>query len=274
MTAIDNEARGRLRLWKAGLARRYATVEALCSGSIDTVSLVGNFIHRSSEIGRRRGFERLRKILANSASLEGVRLSGKMPTAVWSVLKPRESVSVNGSAAETQNCVTVNYLLISKVTDHEFAEGLWSVEVPDHALGRLMQRAPATDPSAVVLALHHTALRLCVTDVMPDNVVTASSFLIGAGRGAFICEIDSGFDVSVKEPTIFIRAITWIDDDQIRPDQIVLREREGSDGPRLGDTWLLPKPLRTTARQDNTLHMMGMSWVMPSESMLRPAGSA
>jgi hypothetical protein len=125
---------------------------------------------------------------------------------------------------------------------------LWSVEISDHALLRVLQRDPAADLDAVLLDVHRATLRLA-NDIATEADAAAaageerpSGFLVPAGDGVFICEFAAAFDRSVWEGMLAARAVTWLHNDQLHDDQ--RPEPEGKPGDRLGEGILLPAPLR------------------------------
>ena len=65
---------------------------------------------------------------------------------------------------------------------------------------------------------------------------------IKAGLGCFVGEFSVSEDVSIGgQLSTRVRVKTWLDDDQLHADQIVLCER-GAEGDRLGDGVLAPRP--------------------------------
>jgi len=251
---IDAATRGRLRQFKAELATRYARLDRL----IDTHGMDADmhaFANRSSATGRGRAFERVRRALATTgATLEGVRLTGKWPLAVWSILKPRDAVVRSDDPSDAQNCVTVNYILVGRFPNRlgNFAEGIWTLELPDHALGRLIQRQTEADPVADIRAAHHAAFRLRQNDVAPDGWFKRDfHFLLPAGPGAFVCFVVKGYYKSPNDDlSVHIRARTWLHTDQLRDDQTPVLD-DGAPGERLGDGWLLPEYLRSITLKDD-----------------------
>jgi hypothetical protein len=133
---------------------------------------------RGSVAGRRRAFAKLVRGFGAGAVLEGLRLEGAHPLAVWSMLKPRSSVLIDKDDFRPagQDGV-VNYVLAGALPPardgriYAVAEGLWSLEIPDHALGRVMHRAPNMTPEAIIAAAHHHLLRLRAAVVLPDRRV-------------------------------------------------------------------------------------------------------
>ena len=273
---IDAETRGKLRLWKAGLATRYAYLDRLVSNNTldDDASAIAL---RGSITGRQRAFDRIRRaILPSGAILEGLRLHGKHPIAAWSILRPRVGVAVDpDDPSYDQNCITVNYLLAGRLPGLQaLAEGLWSLEIPDHATGRLLQRHTVADPSSLLYAAHHAALRLRQTDVAPSNKADRTfRFLIPAGPGAFSCSLIAASDRSLGyQMGTHIRAFTWLNDDQLRDDQTPVID-DGLPGGRLGDGWLLPAPLRAIAVEHGTANVHVWKPGMP-ETLSSPMGRA
>jgi 5-enolpyruvylshikimate-3-phosphate synthase len=84
---IDAEVRGRLRQWKAELNKGYGVVGRLLDGQ-GALADREAFCLRGSPTGRQRAFSRISRTLASAgATLEGVRIDGRAPIAVWSMLK-------------------------------------------------------------------------------------------------------------------------------------------------------------------------------------------
>jgi hypothetical protein len=277
---IDAQARGQLHVWKAAAAQRFTLGEArwhtpeLQQASIDLVL-------RSSPEGRTRAFNKLRRAFGH-ASLEGVRLDGPDPIAVWAVLKPREALRVDPAhPRDGQDCVVVEYLVAGPLPHKGLnaggiAAGIWTVEATDHALGRLLQRDRAAKIDAVLLAAHHAVLRAKATDVADCFADHEKSFLVPAGSGVFVCSVIKGSDVSNgHQPLIHVRARTWLHRDQLSDRQetnVVIDD--GSPGDRLGEGLLLPMPLRKYV-QLSANEFATVNWApgMP-ETLARPRGTA
>jgi hypothetical protein len=112
--AYSNAAvRGQLRQWKEKLAQQYRQFDrAYCDDR--TRSFGQDFVKRSSREGRRRALRKLARAFGPGLTLEGLRLDGNHPMALWSILRPRESVAA-GAPSESglaQDCVTVDFLLV------------------------------------------------------------------------------------------------------------------------------------------------------------------
>jgi hypothetical protein len=108
MTTIDTSTRGRLRLWKAQLAERYARFDKVFTSPTLTNDIEA--FCRKSGTGRSRAFTRIAKALEiTGAVLEGVRMDGPYPLAVWAILKARVAVAVGPrDPSEAQDCGSVD----------------------------------------------------------------------------------------------------------------------------------------------------------------------
>jgi len=248
------EARGRVRAWKNLLYRRYQTFNTAFntitpSSSLSTACV--DLVKRGSRTGRVRAVEKLQQAFAPAAKLEKMQIDGKHRYALWSILKPRDPVTVGATneSGLNQFCVTVNYIMAGYLPDLDFigkAEGLWTLEVPDHALGRAVERSGMLHPETIIRDAHHNLLELPAQLIALNKgmIDTERGFFVKAGAGAFRCEIHIARDVSLNgDFSVQVFVPTWIDDARLHADQIPLCEK-GEPGKRLGDGWLLPVPLR------------------------------
>jgi hypothetical protein len=238
---ISTEARGKLRRWKGRARQRWHRFDRHY-GSLNTIGAAQDFLGRGSEKGRRRAFEKLRKTFANVAVLEGVRIAGEYPIAVWSILRPREAVAVDSDdPGRRQDCVTINYLVVG-VQGRGLGDGLWTLEVTDHALGRLLEREPAADLDSVLMQAHHSVLRADIESLRAASK-SQDRLLVNAGEGVFACDFIIGRDVSAGhaiEPHLMAR--TWLHGDQLCEDQVAMPA--GPPGKRAGESLFVPHPLR------------------------------
>ena len=268
---ISAEARGRLRVWKSKAADKFAPHQE------DVRDAAVQFLRRGSRVGRTRAFEKVRRLLPARAVLEGVRLEGD-PLAVWAMLRARGPVAIdpdtrNGRPVEPylkQDCVVVEYILVGKVG---VSVGLWTLEVPDHALGRMLDRMPGADIDAVLLAAHHAALRAQLDDekIRTSLANNKSSFLLPAGDGVFSCEIRAAPDVASGGALhVHLFAHTWLHLDQLHDDQTPLLV-DGAEGARLGDGVLLPAAMHRLDRVDDSGRVQIRIWApgLP-ETLARP----
>ena len=248
------EVRGQVRAWKAKLARDYAIFHTASKGLLDGKADLLKDMIRGSRSTRRSAFDTINKRFGPGVKLEKVGLAnrGDNSVALWSILKSRDAVTAvfaeNTSEKEraslAQDCVTVDYILVG-TSQGRVANGLWSLEIPDHALGRAVERSRLLHPETIIRDAHQNLLDL------PDEIVSQRGFTdsnvkayIKAGAGCFIGYLRIARDVSVNDDwCAVVRVDTWLDEDQLHDDQIVLSEK-GEAGKRLGDSWLMPRPLR------------------------------
>jgi hypothetical protein len=165
------EVRGRLRVWKKQLAQHYAQFnvgyKSLQDGKLK--SLPQDLV-KCTRGGRARALAAIRRAIGPGATLEATYLNGRL--ALFLILKPRSSViceirpdaSERERASLLQDCVTINYFLVGKIPGAlELAEGLWTLEVPDHALGRAVERSRYLDPGVIIREAHLNLLELPTT---------------------------------------------------------------------------------------------------------------
>ena len=275
----DAEARGQLRIWRRELERGYAKLSC-CYDNAKLQADIDEFVARRSDKGRMRAFKRIRTgIEASGAMLEGVRRTGPHPIAVWSMLNARPPV--NMLADPDEGVITVNYVIAGALPDVMvgLSDGLWTLEITDHAAQRVMQRGGVANPAAIIRAAHHTLLRLRAEQVMPEMQGTSlkldsgRQFLLRAGPGGFICSLRAGKDRSLQwGVTMHAYAPTWISDDQLFATQVILAD-DGEPGYRLGDAWLMPPPLRIIEDDEGTLYTSVWAPGLP-ETLAVPLGHA
>jgi hypothetical protein len=239
ITYGDAETRGKLRAWKKVLAHRYAVFDNAYR-SQTTKHAICDMV-RGSTSTRTAAYLKLVKAFGPGAVNEGITLDRGKALGVWSILKPRnaviavasEATSESERASLAQDCVTVNYIVAGS---HRIllGEGLWSLEVPDHALGRAVERSRFLHPETIIREAHVNLLGLSV-----DHAKTLE--YLKAGPGCFAGTLAFGTDVQVGL-SLHFRVSTWLADDMLGPDQIPMCE-PGEAGKRLGDSVLLPRPL-------------------------------
>ena len=214
-----------------------------------------NMVRRSSRKGRERAFEKMQQALAPAGGkLETLHLGGKKSWALWSILKPRGPVTVDASdeSGFNQHCVTVNYVMAGYLPAFNvigMMDGLWSLEVPDHALGRAVERSGYLQPETIIRDAHSNLLDLPASLLNEDSL--QREFFVRAGAGAFRCKLRVGEEVSLNGGIgMQVFAATWIADDKLYEDQVVLCDK-AAPGERLGDGWLLPVALRHIRETDD-----------------------
>jgi hypothetical protein len=201
MIPIDTVSRGRLRRWKCELEKKSARLDRFIS---ESTRAAGDF-GRCGAVGRERAFRKIdRGLTAAGAGLNKAWL-GKDPFAIWSTLRPRIPVlAETEDPGEQQPCVAVEYIALSRAG---IGQGLWTIELPDHALGRFLQRAPDANLDAAIEMAH---VSLLTSELVPGTVH------VPAGPGAFLGSILAGQDKSLDMAVAgWFRARTWLHRDQL-----------------------------------------------------------
>jgi hypothetical protein len=248
---ISAEARGKRRLLKTKLAKSATRLEA----TLDAASfrkLVAVWCLKGSHKGRRRTFENIERALRPLAHIELI--DHGAPFALYSYLKPRSSVAVSGLAVEQgdlQPCIATYYAMLGiDPNDARYtgtATGLWTLDVSDHAIGRLFERSPRLDPARTITDAHH-ALLLAGSEALWPCVITGREFLLPVrDEGAFVCSMRLGVSIeNTERQALHVRCKTWLDRDNGTP-FLPIAVAAGSGETQLRSGILLPGPLREIA---------------------------
>lgn len=249
----DAQARGQIRHWKKKLAERYDHfLRAYADKNVSTAIAVDMI--KGSGATPRRALNKLTAAFGLGAVLEQAEIKKRnQDYALWSILKPRKGIiavdfQIRLTKAEigslTQDCVSVNYSYVG-VRDGLIytGEGLWTLEVPDHALGRAVERSRLLTPETIIREAHRNVLGAPLKGARRNGYIKA-------GAGCFAVELIGGKDVSAGGALQFhIRANTWLADDMLGPDQIPIFG-EGEAGNRMGELVLFPLSLRAAIEGD------------------------
>jgi hypothetical protein len=263
------EVRGQLRMWKRKLAQHYRIFDEffrqLQNGIYQPIA--ANMV-RGSRSTRKTAFDRIHKGFGPGVTLEEVNLKGRgdHAYAIWSILKPRAAVAVRSTLEDysesereslLQDCVTVNYVVVG-TSMVLVCDGLWTLEVPDHALGRAVERSKFLHPGALIREAHLNVLDLPMSLVERDKMFNQDiTAYLKAGLGCFVSQFRISKDMSVDEDfATFVRVKTWLDEDQLYEDQIILTEK-GEKGQQLRDSFLKPHPfIRLVETEPGVIQLM------------------
>lgn len=239
---IPAEARGLVRVFKLKLCLNNRRFDRHFE-SPEVARAAARYNHAGS-MGRQRALRVLTRTFGPVTFLQGDRPS-------WAFLRARDPVIQNPrDAGQTQPSVVVDYVVV----DHEdyVQTGLWTMELPDHALHRLAQRHRVVDLRDTILGAHR-ALLAADLHPLPDP---SDDLFLPAGPGAFVGQMTYGKDASARgEPILYFRARTWLHRDQLGDNQVPLAP--GQDITRwLGSGPLLPMPLRRLELHRNALHVI------------------
>jgi hypothetical protein len=253
---VGAEARGKLRAWKTLADARFARAEAHY-GTPPMQAAVKALVLKYSVKGRARAFDKIRRMI-NHGRLEKLCATGSAPHAIWVTLKPRIGLRANPETPGEKQDVVVAEYVIAGVTHFGIGTyaGFWSIEVTEHALGRLLQRNRRADIDAVLYEAHRAAMNIRCRDVKPrfakamdEAAIRAHSFLLPAGSGVFVCTFDASADESQDGAQMgAVRATTWLAHDMLSAEQdATILDVSGDHqqrGERLGDRILVPPPLQ------------------------------
>jgi hypothetical protein len=239
---IGAEARGRLRAWKRLTRDHYDRIQRIVA-SKQFLAAASDFA-RKRGLGRGRALARLRAMMA-LAHFQQARMDGPGAHALWATLKPRGAI-IDGDAdvgpGRLQDCTTVDFVVAGDIDRPDgtrfvgHAVGFWCMEFQDHALARLIQRAPQADIPATLWEAHKNALAIRFAPLAGRTLV------IPAGPGAFLAELLSGRDSELGGCTfLFLQARTWISAEMALGTPAPTTTAPGE---RAGDSILLPLPLR------------------------------
>lgn len=240
------EARGKWRAFRRELIAQYPRMDRVVSNPLLIAAPVGAYLHRSARIGRARALAKVSALVA-PARLEAQ--NARFLT--FSYLKARQRVIVDTGAIDDpglgQDTVCVHYLLLGKLpnrtSDITVADGLWSIEITDHAGRRLLERDPQAVPATVIRAAHRTLLQIDRMALLPYVADHRKCFLLPAGRGWFLCQALYCYDdIARDRPELHIRARSWLHEDMAVDQYQTVPP--GEDGEQVGESWLRPVPLR------------------------------
>jgi hypothetical protein len=136
---------------------------------------------------------------------------------LWSWLVPCGATLANPQhPGETQDAILTRYGIAWSKGRHELiGYTAFAVECPDHALGRLLERAPGINLAQALSQAHHAFLTADAEQV--SHHVLRSTLYLQCGPGLLIC--DAVRAKAAHRVFVFARARTWIADDMARRDQ-------------------------------------------------------
>lgn len=96
-----------------------------------------------------------------------------------------------------------------------------------------------------MLAAHRNVLKARVADLMPNFFGATQEFYLPARRGVFVCQLfGTPKVVRGQDKAMFVFARTWLDDLDLRDDQLPVAVDAADGEDKMGDSFLLPLPLR------------------------------
>ena len=173
---------------------------------------------KTSAVGRARGLAKLRQLF-KPASIE-VRHQGWLGEVVnvrW--LEPRGPLMVTKfDAGFEQDALVSNVLSIVAFGRGVLSTGLVALEVPDHALARLFQRAPGADASRALNEAASAFLAMDAREVIGLGLERKTLVLPAAGVG-FLSDVIFGKGKRDGSWRLFARPRTCLASSQLGADQ-------------------------------------------------------
>jgi hypothetical protein len=220
--AIPQEIWRRLRRFKRTLEPTSLKIKATLQDETKLRSLV-------EQCTRRRGMARVR-ILSDvrhtypDAVVKVV--NGNILEISW--LAPSPPVIADPKdRSQRQDCTLASFCMAWPTLSGIRLCSAWSLEVPDHAGGRYLQRAGnnADFRSALFEAGNHF-YAADVAAVSP-HVGRNTNIYLPAGGGCFVCTCIGARSGANK--FVYARAATWIEEMKLHPDQVPLPKAETAD---------------------------------------------
>jgi len=178
---------------------------------------------------RRRGKARQRLLKDNRNAFPDAQIKvvhGNILEISW--LTPSPPVLADPKdRSQRQDCTLASFCVAWPTLSGIRLCSAWSLEVPDHAGGRYLQRAgnDADFRSALFEAGNHF-YAADVAAVSP-HIGRNTDIYLPAGGGCFVCTCIGARSGANK--FVYARAATWIDETMLRPDQVPLPKAETAD---------------------------------------------
>jgi len=188
-----------------------------------------DFVFKTGK-GRIKAFEQARKMMQPARLLMH---STDNPMACFGWLAPSGQIIDDEHPSYAQDCTVVQYYLIGRLSrNHTRATSGHTIECPDHALGRLLQRAPKADPTAALWEAQWL-MKSSMKELI-DCIERHRVFFLPAGDAVFLCEgifLNDGPDRKFARRPLYARARTWLTKDMLRPYQQPITLATGDDYP-------------------------------------------
>jgi len=241
---IGAEERGRLRAFRRVVTARAARLEAVFTAKPPAVERAAFAFISKRGVGRNRALAALKRAIpARYEAVWG-------DAVIWSSLAVGDAIIKNPKdPGQAQPSVAVGYVVLlgKRGRSIQFDSGLWTLEIPDHALVRLFQRRRTANPCDTIWAAHAAIMAAAAPSERAPG--PEETLLVPTPGGAFAVNLIIGRDATTDDPLVYFRARTWLSDDMLGEGQVPLVPGL----PSLGDTLLVPRPLRTMTMADGKL---------------------
>jgi len=220
---IPVEVWRQVRTFKGQLAAPAAVIRRALSDTATTKQLISDFA-RKGHVGKARALSRLKKAFPTAL----FRTDGDTVEFRW--LEPYDGpiIADPHDPGEMQPCVGVFFAVGGPRTARSTAfMSVLALEAPDHSLGRILQRSPATDLRAV---LYEAAERFLQADSaeVAEHIRAKRTLYLKGGDGIFLTNAIKSVDASGQR-SVYSRPRTWITREAARADQIPVAVAEHPD---------------------------------------------
>jgi hypothetical protein len=222
---IPPEAWRSLRNFKRVIQPQNWLVEMACTEHKIIRELMFDYA-RKKAVGKERAFVKLVKHF-HPATVD------RFGSAVrWEWLQPRGAVLAEPETpGEEQAAILTRFGMAWESKKQLVAFAAFGIEAPDHAVARLLQRAPGIDLAATLLAAQRRFFE-ADSEVVRRHCAEGSSFFLEAGPGLMIAR-----SVRAETPSgcqyFYARCKTWIGSDMARHDQVAIAPAAGAVAPQL-----------------------------------------
>jgi hypothetical protein len=110
-----------------------------------------------------------------------------------------------------QDGVMVDYVVAGDIGEYSVATGAWTIQVYDHALGRLAERNPGVDLTAATLRAHDYCRGAAMREIY-RYIMSKERFLVPIDGGAFVCHTLAGTDPETDLKGLHVMARTYLHD--------------------------------------------------------------
>ena len=196
--------------FKDALSKEAAVIEAHLKGCVPSALIVDCIKRRG--LARQRALQRLATTFGSAATVRGEKDAIEIR---W--LNSRDRLLLDPrDPGEDQPCTCVHFAVVWREPNGNVTfYANWLLEVANHALARLIQRAPTTD---LRRCLFEAAACFAAAD--KDEVFANNrSFYLRSGPGAFSAELILGRIQSTGARAVYARARTFFTEPMLEPQQ-------------------------------------------------------
>ena len=229
---VDNQSRGRLRLWRAQATLRAAALARAFNSNATGAAVDALFF--KGAVGRARALRRLRRAFEGN----GARWTGTPEAPRWSWINPAFDLFGDPPV------ISMGCIWADRSGAALFSRPIWCLAVSEHACARFFQRSPP-DASLddALFEGHANVLHLSTTCLIERKKAGAAPYYrLVAGAGAFATDVvvaDKKADNGLLQ-TMLLYGRTWIHADALSERQEAQIVPPGEVGDRFSEIFWQP----------------------------------